>query len=1103
VAEEEAPVEEEEGQVIGYFQLDHNRLQLLVEGENTFYLPPEALGEHVLMTEDGKEGQQIIVVVEEGSGDAVVQAFDARALLGDEATFTVDQLQGALAGSVSLSDHFAGMTAITTGDQQQLLILSEDPGDKESCGLEDMAVVPGASPGGENADTENTLLYQESSGEVPPEQCGTASDAVHGELQPGLEELPEGTGDLDKTLEALGSGSDILGSSTGLEACPGALSLSGNLEFVAENEQASQEELGKCAEADFGMQSPVVEDNSERSKGQIELGFGSSQAGSEMNNSVDPGNNGLLQGQSSPAALVRQEEPDISQEGNQEQPLVTGHDENEALTMTTERFGEELLEQASLAGAQQGKVSGVVVAYPTQASLPAASEYYDQPSSVKSIAGGDGSFHETITQLDKLLDVQGAKNSEDKLEDNTGNILHAQLDCNTQSRSICEEIEVKLDQHKCSNMNEHFNKEKKENREESDVDVNELLDKQPDENRSILSQSSKEGFSCSAFPRNSELDIDEDSQNITCHEISAAKCHGESEGSRISEAVEAAQAVSSETPAEFGQSTPNQMTSSSDLIKDKELIRVTSASDSYASTPEKSPVNGGKEDGSLKEAAFEEAGGHLMLPDVEPEKEGDAQVKERNVTDMKDKFTPNEVNCLVKETIADATEQEALQPRLGTDAGSTSYENVDGQSQGEWQKSPDSTGGQSHCEDGEAYSADHDRSLEETAHESTKEAEFSDDELQKQGKDKAKGNALSTDSSILLESGTSGSKDHDSSRELSDLDQSGEKLLAALDLMPCPEASNLPTNGTAKPPQASKPREIFPELKLKRKRARVSQDEASSPGKKRWSLRTPTKPRKRVIIPDSDDDDFDVYESYGAPDDTQKNKSEEAFDALLSFFKIEKAQQEAAEAAGTKKRNAKKSPKVAAPSRKTHRKSLKTASSTPKEIRSPKEMPTAKVTPSLKQQRVKSLENVARKNSSLKRQENACMAPSPSPAKQQASAPTKQAPLPAKQARKRRSELTESVFPKEDVLAESCKRIPSLSDTFAGDIHIRCQKPSCSSDKGVPRYHCSKCGFRSARVENIIWHHKQDCPYTRNLHRWDPEPWNQAGVSDKSLQQPA
>lgn len=1082
VAEEEAAVEEEEGQVIGYFQLDNSRLQL-VEGENTFYLPPDALGEHVLMTEDGKEGQQIIVVVEEGSEDAVVQAFDARALLGDQTTFTVDQLQGALSESLSLQDQFAGMTTITSGEQQQLLILSEDPDEKECPGFEDTAVVPGASPGEENADTENTLLYQQGLEEVPPEQCSTASEAVHGELQPSLEELPEGTGDLNKSLEALDSGSDVLKNSPGLEVCPGPLPLSGNLKFVAENEQVSEEGLGKCTGAEFGMLPPIIEDNPECSKVQIESGFGAPQAGSEEGGcsriSVDPGKNDLVQCHLLPTVLMRPEEPSTSQGEYLEQPKTTGHDGNDTLIMITEGFHKELLEQVPPTGAQEESVPGTAVSKPSQAALLAASEHYDQLSCGNGIGEGDESFRETVAHINNLPDVQAVENSEDKLVDRSANVLDLQLDCNTQSRSSCKERETNLDQHNCFNVNELFREEKEENLKEHGSDVNELFDKQPDENRDTLLHSvSKEGFDYSILQRNSELDIDNESENMSS-EISSVKCRGESEMSYGSETAVAAEAIPSETPADFEQSNPNQMTSSSALMKEEEQIQVTSASDGHASVLE--PVKESEPGSSLKGVLFEEAESHLMVQDLEHRKDV-VKIKDLDIMEM------DKDNCVVKETITDATEHEALQPWPGADSGST-YENADDQLQDELPRSPNSTEnqGQDNCEDRYTYSADHDRCLEGTAPQSIKEAEFFYHELQEQDKDKPKGNALSTDSSIVLESGTSGSKEHDSSRELSDLDQSGEKLLAALDLMPCQEASNLPTNGVAKPPPTSKPRDIFPDLKPKRKRTSVSQDEASSLGKKRWSLRTPTTPRKRVIIPDSDDDDFDVYESCDILDDTQNNKSEKAFDELLSFFKIEQAQQEAAEAAGAKKKNAKKSPKGAAPKRKTHRKSLEATCSTPKEMQSPKEVPAAKETPSPKKQRVKLLENVARKNSDMKRQENVCTAPSPSP---------------TKLARKRRSEPTESVLPKKDVLAESCKRIPSVSDTFAGDIHIRCQKPSCSSDKGIPRYHCSKCGFRSARVENIIWHHKQDCPYTKNLHRWDPEPWNQADVPDKSLQQP-
>lgn len=93
----------------------------------------------------------------------------------------------------------------------------------------------------------------------------------------------------------------------------------------------------------------------------------------------------------------------------------------------------------------------------------------------------------------------------------------------------------------------------------------------------------------------------------------------------------------------------------------------------------------------------------------------------------------------------------------------------------------------------------------------------------------------------------------------------------------------------------------------------------------------------------------------------------------------------------------------------------------------------------------------------------------------------------AQQIRKRHAEPVKALPLKKSAM-EDCDdiRMPRI-DLRAGDIRIRCQKPSYVSAKLPPRYHCSKCDFVSSRMQNIVWHHKQDCPYTKSLGKSDPK----------------
>uniref|UniRef100_A0A131YDF0 Neurofilament heavy polypeptide n=1 Tax=Rhipicephalus appendiculatus TaxID=34631 RepID=A0A131YDF0_RHIAP len=284
-----------------------------------------------------------------------------------------------------------------------------------------------------------------------------------------------------------------------------------------------------------------------------------------------------------------------------------------------------------------------------------------------------------------------------------------------------------------------------------------------------------------------------------------------------------------------------------------------------------------------------------------------------------------------------------------------------------------------------------------------------------------------------------------------------DKLLAALDLVPRPpDDSAKEQDVTAEEPCPASATSDLGNGETKPENECLDEQEDDTPSKKRWSLRTPTKPRKRVIIPDSDDEDFEAYVSEDVQPVTQKSKSEEAFDVLLDFFKKEQAQKAAVETVAMRKRSARKVGRL--PSKSSSARSRSSdANSTPFE----KE-------PAVKAAKVKDVvKPTVRKSQPV-----------------HTSCTTSQATA-VKQARKRRSEPVKVVPHKKSVGDGAGSRIPSMSDTFAGDIRIRCQKPNSSMDKMTSRYHCSKCGFRSARMENIVRHHKQDCPYSKQQPAWD------------------
>lgn len=376
---------------------------------------------------------------------------------------------------------------------------------------------------------------------------------------------------------------------------------------------------------------------------------------------------------------------------------------------------------------------------------------------------------------------------------------------------------------------------------------------------------------------------------------------------------------------------------------------------------------------------------------------------------------------------------------------------------------------------------------------------------------------------------------------------SGKKLLAALDLVPCHDGSPPGTSHGGK-----KPLSKTGKRKKQAPKEQVDGKEEIPPSTKPWNLRPP-KRRKRFIIPDSDDEDFEAYGSDDNPSEAQKIKSEKAFDDLLDNFKTEQAQKAATEAAPARKRIAKKT--GCAPKRKLSTAQVgadessakvskeNTEKSVPKEstAKTSKVKSTERLKPnkSAKTSQVKSMERSAPTESSAKTVKGKSTAPNESSAKTSKaksversaptgscaktskvksmeksssnestatktqkgkstarSAPEKGPPSPvastsaaseAQQVGKRHAEPARALALKKSP-TEDCDdiRMPRI-DLLAGDIRIRCQKPSYVSAKLPPRYHCSKCDFVSSRMQNIVWHHKQDCPYTKSLGKKDPK----------------
>ncbi|XP_077543570.1 uncharacterized protein LOC144155790 isoform X2 [Haemaphysalis longicornis] len=363
---------------------------------------------------------------------------------------------------------------------------------------------------------------------------------------------------------------------------------------------------------------------------------------------------------------------------------------------------------------------------------------------------------------------------------------------------------------------------------------------------------------------------------------------------------------------------------------------------------------------------------------------------------------------------------------------------------------------------------------------------------------------------------------------------SGGKLLAALDLVPRHEGS---------PPSVSQGGGKKPLPKIRKKNKQAPQElvevkEEMAPTTKPWNLRVPTKRRKRFVIPDSDDEDFDAYGSDDDPSEAQKLQSEKVFDDLLDHFKTEQAQKAVTDAAPARKRVGRKPgcapskrkpftpqplgtdgvtagaderspkvPKVEAEELVPEESTAETSEAKRTERRSAKIFKLRlkgyiEAQSGAKASKAKRLEKSAPTGSSAKTFKGKRMrksAPNESPSMKTSkvkstgrSAP-EEGPLSPVTATSAAAEAQQwHVEPAGVLVLKRSESVDDIrmprTDLLAGDIRIRCQKPSyVSATKLPPRYHCSKCDFVSSRMQNIVWHHKQDCPYTKSLSKKDPE----------------
>lgn len=1172
-------------QVIGYFDLDNPGLQLV--GGDTFYLPTEALREHVLMSDHGKEGQPIIVVVEEGSQNVVVQAFsrDSEAM-GEEAAFTVNQLDNAI--SATLPEQFAGVETITTAEGQQLLILSEDASGKlvgmEGTPVEDSDAAP-----------ETGSSYHEGSKDNLPGQCVTSLNSIQTELQPECKELSEVNGSnqinaIPENVQAPEESAECKYESESKLHAPAPVDVpeSSNKTSVSHVSVAfGQGDNSEYRETPASDSMEPVQDTEQKKNGTVGMDFG--HLGDGHSNvmtmppaqAIKPGTDTKLNTSEMPPA------PSIAGEKLDRAGLFNADKHTKEYTMcavqdlkSTEAVGNTLVFSEHRGQGARALTMDVVCAPQTSskhliagpATNPALKMKVDEPSPVvaqhsdapseKSLKGGQSTevFNKISSQSANDQLQSGYESAACLLLPLSESITHSS-DCSTVTGSEQKSMEPAASKHSVMLSADATALPKSKVEQPPQC---ETTGSASNKNTIILSPEA-----CPA-PSSSNLEAHQEQQNLvekegtTCtHEnavdeenvfspvTTSVEKNLECEDKHADFNIESLPAA----PEELSQTSCSVGACNSDKLDEKNTSdKKDCANEDQAEILEKSMTEEpGQESLVFETLKVQPAASILsnnLITDIEQEK-CQSMVKDNLVTQLcsviresselsldfqaksseKEKaFHSSEMKALheipkkqnkkvaLNPVVSSRTESK-LQGSPNNDDHKVSQRRLSGSVQevpldatvmAAQGNRPNVTRGQFIVQSQASSELDTDENKfqEETFHNvdklSCKPAdsnlcmhdtesqqskqvfehfaprdsngglqELHDDEHQEMGtcevqeQEEGGQTGVAKDSLSMPEASTSML----SSLKAKGLNSEGarsaigrdDELLAALHLVPRHGASPLPPDDyrelcilpEVQPVRAD---ELFTDLEIPHKRKKKTkpkkggsdEQEEDSPSKKRWHLRRPTKPRKRVIIPDSDDEDFEAYESENVPTVTQKSKSEQAFDDLLDLFKKEQAQTAAVKTAPRRKRNGKKV--GLAPAKSTSARSRSSAAnSIPFE-----------------------------EESTVKTDEVKDVVKPPARKSQPVNTPctTSQAAA-MKQARKRHSEPVKAAAPKKSAGDGTRNRIPSFSDTFAGDIRIRCQKPSSSLDKMTSRYHCSKCGFRSARMENIVRHHKQDCPYSK------------------------
>ncbi|XP_050050008.1 uncharacterized protein [Dermacentor andersoni] len=1157
------PIVQEE--VIGYFDLGNPGLQLV--GGDTFYLPTEALREHVLMSEHGKEGQPIIVVVEEGSQNVVVQAFsrDSEAV-GEEAAFTMNQLDNAI--SATLPEQFAGVETITTTEGQQLLILSEGGSGKPvDTPVEDSAAAA--------SDTGSSC--HEGSKDNLPRQCVASLNSIQTELQPGCKELLEVNGSkevkaIPDNVQAPEERAECKYESESKPHAPAPVDV-----------QESNKTSGSCVSVAFGQgdnseyqEKPVspsmepVQDTEQKKNGTMAMDVGHLSDGHSSDmitppaQAIKPGTETKLNASEVPLApSIAAEKLDTADLHNADK-----HTKEYAMCAVQDFKSSEAAGNTLAFCEHQGQGTSMDVACSPQtssqhlivdpATQPSLKKKVDKPSpmvaqhsddsSGKSLKGG---------QSTKVCNERTNQSASIKLRngsESTG--LPLPLSQSSKHSSDCSAVTGPQQK----SMEPEASKHSVTLRAGAATALAKSKVGQPPQYETTGSASNRNTLVLSPEPCPTPSSSNLEASSPSPHHKQQSLV--EKEGTACTHD----NAVNEESVSSPVTTSVEKNLECEDKHADFNIEPLPSASEELSQTSRSvgaynSDKLGGKNTSDEKDCSNEEQAEILdksmteepgkkslidetlkvqpatsslsnnIITDIEQEKCQSIE-KDNTVTKLCDVI--NECSELPQDFQTKSSQREKAfhsgemkvlheipkkqNKKLALNPVATSH--VESKLQG----SPNNDGHKVPVHSQASSKLDTDENkLRETFHNNDalpcepadSNVNVHDTECQRDKKDfehfaphdgngglqelhndehqemgACERTAVKTTNQNIQEQEEEGQTwvtDEDSPSVPEALTSciqnvpcspkakgsnsagarnaigSGDKLLAALDLVPRQEASPLPPDDTTEPCPPPKEQDVTAkelctapknsdegDKETEPKEGCSDGQEDDSPSKRRWSLRTPTKPRKRVIIPDSDDEDFEAYASENVPTVAQKSKSEQAFDDLLDFFKKEQAQKAAVKTAPTRKRNAKKVGLAASKSA-----SARSRSSAANSIPFEKES-------TVKTDKVKDVvKPTARKS-------------------QPVSTPctTSRAAV-VKQARKRRSEPVKVVAPKKSFSDGVSSRIPSISDTFAGDIRIRCQKPGSSLDKMASRYHCSKCGFRSSRMENIVRHHKQDCPYSK------------------------